>query len=284
MPEQAFKQARQQNITRECHYLPVCYQQPFTNADGELFVRFLHKEKPIPLHPRVVGKIYDFYTRTINGVDDDGIESFFSSFVEGEYAAIADRIIKEKSEFVLQPNDVATLLKFVATQVVRTQAHFECISQQAGMKVRPDIFHNNMHRKMKMIVDRWRQHTPDIILWTPLPHLRCQFITGDNPVICFTHDKNAPNVQGFLAPVPKIIDLAVSLESPHNGFMVALSPYICLTVINSGKRDLITLRPAQCIDPSKVREFNTMIYNQCVQFVAAQDPEYLEFHLKKTDI
>jgi len=282
MSQQAVKQARQQKITRECHFLPVCYQRPFTNADGELFVQFLDKDKPIPLHPRVVGKINDFYTRTINGVDDDEIEKFFNSFVEGEYAAIAKRIGEEKSEFVLQPNDVATLLKFVATQVVRTQAHLHCINQQAGMKVPPEIFHHNIHRKMKMIADKWLRQTPDVILWTPLPRLRSHFITGDNPVLCFSHDKNAPSVQRPVPPMPKIIDLSVSLESSHNGFMVALSPYICLTVINSAKRDLITLRPAQCTDANKVKEFNRMIYNQCVQFVAAQDSEHLSFHVRRT--
>jgi Protein of unknown function (DUF4238) len=275
----SFAKKAQQNISRENHTLPVCYQNAFTNENGELFVQFLDKDKPIPLHPRVVGKINDFYTRTINGVEDDGIERFFSTFVEGEYAAVAKRIKAEKSEFVLQPSDVATLLKFVATQIVRTQAHLDCINEQAGMKVPRVTFHHNMHRKMKMIADRWMRHTPDVILWTPLPLLRCQFVTGDNPVLCFTHDEDAPRV---VSAMPKIIDLSVSLESSHNGFIVALSPYICLTVINSGKRDTITLRPAQCTDPNVVRNFNRMIYNQCVRFVAAQDPEHLKFHVKRT--
>jgi hypothetical protein len=117
---------------------------------------------------------------------DDGIEKFFGRFVEGDYAAVAKRITELKDEFVLEPHEVPVLLKFVATQVVRTQAHLECINVQAGIRVPQGLFINAMHRKLKLIVDRWMRHTPDVILWTPLPYVNTQFIRGDNPVLCFS--------------------------------------------------------------------------------------------------
>jgi hypothetical protein len=280
MSQSTATQVPQQNITRENHFLPVCYQQSFTNYDGELCVQFLDKDKPIYLHPSAVGKINDFYTRTINGIDDDGIEQFFM-FVEGQYASVARRIKEDKNEFVPQPDEIAILLKFVITQIVRTQAHRFCIDEQAGAEVPQGVFIHNMLRKMKMIADRWVQHCPDIILWTTLPHLRSQFLTGDNPVLCFCRTEEEPRVQTLLPAMPKIVDLRVSLESSDNGFVVPLSPYICLTVVNSGDRDSVKLRPPQCTDPNVVRDVNRLIYNQCVQFVAAQDAEFLRFHMKK---
>jgi len=281
MGQQATTQAPQ-NITRANHVLPVCYQQAFTKEDGELFVQFLCRDKPpISLHPLKVGVINDFYTRTVDGVEDDGVERFFSTFVEGAYAAVAKRMMELKGDFVLQPLEIPALLKFVAAQIVRTQAHLDCINQQAGMEVPRGIFIHNMHRKMKLIVDRWERQIPDVILWTPLPYLATQFITGDNPVICFSHTEEEPRVHSLVPPEPKIVDLRVSLESSHNGFMVPLSPYLAMTIINSSERDFIRLRPAQCTDPRIVRDFNQMIYNQCVNFVEAQDPEYLKFHVKK---
>jgi hypothetical protein len=119
---------------------------------------------------------------------------------------VAKRIAKEKNEFVFKDKEEAfSLLKFVATQVVRTLAHRRCIDQQAGMKVLQDVFIHNMHRKLHLISDRWIRHTPDVILWTPLPYLGCQFITGDNPVLCFTRDPNAAIVEAFAPAKPKII-------------------------------------------------------------------------------
>jgi hypothetical protein len=272
----------QQNITRANHVLPICYQQSFTKDDGELFVQFLHLDKPpISLHPLKVGVVKDFYTRSVDGADDDGIEKFFGRFVESEYAAIAKRLTALKDTFVLEPLEVGVLLKFVVAQIVRTQAHRECINLQAGINVPQGIFIHNMHRKMKMIADRWLKHTPDVLLWTPLPYLGTQFITGDNPVVCFSTSEVQPRVASLIPPTPKIVDLNVTLESSHNGFIVPLSPYICLTVINSGKRDSVRLRPPQPTDPIVVRDFNRMVYDQCVTFVASRDPEQIRFHVKQ---
>jgi hypothetical protein len=265
-----------QNITRANHVLPICYQQSFTKQDGELFVQFLRQDRqPTSLHPVKVGVINDFYTRIVNGIEDDGIEKFFGKFVEGEYAGVAKRIVEQRDHFLLEKPDVSVLLKFVVTQIVRTQAHRTCIETQTGVPLPQEVFIHNMHRKMKMITDRWLKQIPEVVLWTSLPFLGAQFITGDNPVVCFSHSKDESTVQSFTTPTPKIIDLSVSLESSHNGFIVPLSPYVCLTIINSGERDSITLRPAQCTDPRVVRDFNRLIYSQCVNFVAAQDPQHL---------
>jgi hypothetical protein len=278
LADQSTTSARQQNITRECHTLPVCYQQAFTNANGELYVQFLDKEKPIPLHPSVVGKINDFYTRTINGVDDDGTEKFFSRFVEGEYAAVAKRIVEEKNKFVFRKDEAIAVLKFVVTQIVRTEAHRRSVEAQAKGPISQDSFLHNLYRKMKLIVETWQQRMPYIKLWTTLPHLQSQFIIGDNPVVCFNNCDEKPVIQSPLPESPKITDLKTSLASSQNGFIVPLSPYVCLTVINSGTRDSVPLVPPQIADPVDVRNLNQMIYRQCVLFVAAQQPEHLSFH------
>jgi hypothetical protein len=95
-----------QNITRANHVLPICYQQAFRKEDGELFVQFLHLDKPpLSLHPLKVGVVNDFYTRRVDGADDDGIEKFFGRLVESEYAAVAKRITALKDDFVLEPLD-----------------------------------------------------------------------------------------------------------------------------------------------------------------------------------
>jgi Protein of unknown function (DUF4238) len=281
MSQLAATQAPKQNVTRANHYLPVCYQQPFTNAEGELCVQFLDKDEPIYLHPRAVGKINDFYTQTINGVDDDGIEKFFGTFVEGQYATVAKRIREQKSAFFPQTREIPILLKFVVTQIVRTQAHRFCIDEQAGTRVPQGVFIDNMYRKMHMITDKWAQHCPVVILWATVPYLRSQFITGDNPVLFFSRTEEGPRgLQTLLSAAPKIIDLKVSLESPLYGFIVPLSPCVCLIVVNlGGHRDsVMMLRPPQCTDPNVVRDFNRMIYNQCVRFVAAQHADCLRFH------
>ena len=282
MAEQAaVAQARQanQNITRANHVLPVCYQQSFTNADGELCVQFLDRDTPIFIHPNVVGKINDFYTRVIDGVESDGIEKFFNEHVEGEYAKVAKRIKEEQNGFRLRVHEIPTLLKFVATQIVRTEAHRNCVNLQAGATVPQESFVHNMHRKMKILGDHWMKHWPMLVFWTTLPYVGSQFITGDNPVICFVQDEKLP-VSTLVPDKPKIIDLSLSLASPHNGFIVPLSPYVCLTVINSGQRKSVQVRPMQTADPHDVRDLNVRIYNQCVKFVAAQNPEHLSFHVK----
>jgi len=38
-----------------------------------------------------------------------------------------------------------------------------------------------------------------------------------------------------------------------------------------------------CTDPGVIRDFNRMIYNQCVKFVAAEDPEHISFHAKRSE-
>jgi hypothetical protein len=250
MTQPATKQQKRQSITRANHVLPVCHQQSFTNPNGELFVQFLNREKPpISLHPTRVGVVNDFYTRTIDGVDDDGIERFFANFVEGDYATVAKRATEEKNEFVFDRDGLFAVLRFVVTQLVRTEAHRRCINVQAGIKVSQDTFIHNMHRKMHMISDQWIAQTPEITLWTPLPCLGVKFITGDNPVVCFTNAGDTSPVQTLVPPEPKIISLSVSLASSHNGFIVPLTPYLCLTILNSVKRDSVKLRPPVFAEP-----------------------------------
>lgn len=143
------------------------------------------------------------------------------------------------------------------------------------------FFLHNMQRKLQLIFDRWERHSPGIFLWTSSPFLSSQFITGDNPVVTFCNTAKQPQIQSLLPPAPEIVNLRESLESSNSGFCVPLSPYIALTVLNSGARNGITVVPSQSVDPRVVGQFNAMIYGQCVNFVAARDPEYLAFHVKQ---
>lgn len=272
-------QARQ-NIAKANHTLPVCYQEAFTKPDGELFVRFLGKDQPPKsLHPLSVGIANDFYTRTINGVKDDSIEKFFARFVEGDYASVAKRIKTQRNKFTLDPDDIPILLKFVASQIVRSKAHFLCINEQAGTTVPPWIFLDNMLRKMEKLTTRWVTKAPDLRLWTALPDGAVQFITGDNPVICFA-DSSPSIIKPYTSH--SIISIDDLIETPHSGFIVPLSPYIGLTVHNGGQGNMT--RTPDLAPPSSVRHLNHCIYLQCVQFVAALAPNQLDLHVRRTGV
>jgi hypothetical protein len=276
MSQQATAQTLQ-NITRASHTLPICYQGPFTSPNGEIFVQFLDKDKPPKsLHPLCVSLMNHFYTRVVDGVKDDAIEKFFSRHVENDYATVAKRIKSQRNGFTLEPNDVAILLKFVASQVVRSKSHLLCINEQAGMPVPPPIFLDNMLRKMKKLTTRWVTKPPDLRLWTTLPNEAIQFITGDDPVICF-----ADSYPSIIKPSTfrSIINIDELVETPHSGFIVPLSPYIALTVHNGGQGNII--KTPDFAPLNSVRHLNRCIYEQCVQFVAALDSEQLDFHVKR---
>ncbi|MGH9741165.1 MAG: DUF4238 domain-containing protein, partial [Candidatus Acidiferrum sp.] len=133
MTQYATAEGPRQSVTHDCHVLPICYQHSFTNDKDELFVRFFASGKPpLPLHPVKVGVMKDFYIRRRNGIKNDGIERLFGDYVEGEYAPVAKRLKEQKNNFTLKVNDAPGLLKFAASQLVRTEAHFRCVSEQAG--------------------------------------------------------------------------------------------------------------------------------------------------------
>jgi hypothetical protein len=267
------------NITRSNHFLPVCYQKAFADADGKVWVQFLNKDKPpFRMNPQKVGVINRFYTRYVEGVKDDSIENFFSDDVEDLFAPIAKRVKEQASEFTLNDDDIPILLKFVASQIVRTQAHKRCIDEQAGQELSQDTFFHNMGRKMKKMFDAWLAKFPDILLHTPLPIIGNQFITGDNPVTSVTEKVNPTGIETPY-DVLSIVNIDKILQDPNSAFTVPLSPYVCLTVANSGTERIF--RSPQTFDSKWVSVINQRTYGQCVQFVEALHEHTLGFHVKR---
>jgi hypothetical protein len=266
---------------RSNHFLPICYQKSFTDAEGQLWVQYLHKDGPPQhLNPIVVGVMNKFYTQYINGIEDDSIENAFQSLVEDDYAPIAKRIKEEKIDFTLTKEDVSILLKFVASQVVRTEAHRRCIDEQAGIAVGSDIFLHNMGRKLLKIIRAWQVRVPDIQLYTSLPLFGIHFITGDSPVVTF-----GGTVENIAVERPfdmqSIVNIDKILEDPNSGFIVPLSPYVCVFVRNGGTGQI--MRSPQSRPPEFVSKTNELLYAQCVQFVEAMDEKSLAFHKRNPD-
>lgn len=267
------------NKKRRNHLLPICYQKGFANPDGQVWVQFLTRDKPpLYLNPISVGVMHKFYTRYKNGFEDDSIETFFQKNVEDLYAPLARRVKEEKSDFVITKEDVLVLLRFVASQIVRTQAHMRCIEEQAGRVLNVEDFIHNMGRKMGKMVDAWKAKPPDISLYTSLPNIGTHFITGDNPVIAITQRVNHTGIE---TPFDSLstVDIDKILEDPISEFTVPLSPYVCLTVRNGGS-GMMNPFP-QSREPAWTRMINRRIYGQCVQFVEAMDKDTLAFHEKR---
>lgn len=267
------------NKKRSNHFLPICYQKGFTNPDGLVWVQFLNKEKPpVSLNPISVGKIHKFYTRYTNGLEDDSVETFFQINVEDLYAPIARRIKAEASAFTMEDDDIPILLRFVAAQIVRTQAHKRCIDEQAGIPLGPDVFFHNMGRKMKKIFDAWLRKFPNILLHTPLPVIGSHFITGDNPVVSVTGNVDFKGIETPFDSLT-IVNIDKILEDASSEFTLPMSPYVCLTVVNRGTGQIF--RSPQSLEPVWVSRINQRIYGQCVQFVEAMDARSLSFHERR---
>ena len=264
------------NKKRSNHFVPICYQKAFTNADGLVWVQYLNEDRPpLPLSPKSVAVINKYYTRFINGIEDDSIENAFQTLVEDHYAPIARRIKEQKSDFELTTEDVPVLLKFVAAQVVRTEAHRRCIEEQAGTAVSSDIFLHNIGRKLLKIVAAWKESLPDMTLYTSLPFVGSHFITGDSPVIAFG-GKTDHSVIERPADMQTIVNIDKILEDPNSGFILPLSPYVCLMIRNNGSSQM--MRSPQPREPDFVSKTNDLLYRQCVQFVEAMDERSLVFY------
>jgi hypothetical protein len=266
-----------QNKKRNNHYLPICYQKPFSDGDGLVWVQFLDQDTP-PRHlnPKSVGAIYKFYTRYVNGVEDDSIENFFHKFVEDFYAPIARRVQDEMDKFVLTRDDVPVLLRFVSSQVVRTEAHRQCIQTQAGGVIAPDVFHHNLSRKMGLITEAWIQRPPDIHLRTSLPYVGSHYVTGDSPVITFAVKDDQETGE-----IPAILDIQETLANSKSGFSVPLSPYVRVIVLNGGSGEVKS--KAESETPDVVSKMNDLTYGQCVQFVESMDEKSLIYYRQRRE-
>jgi hypothetical protein len=179
------------DFRRGNHFVPACYQRGFTNADGEVSIRFANGTLK-HLIPESVGLKNDLYIFEENGIETDKVEIFFDEHVENDFAYLSRRIKEEARGFSQMSGDEAgVLLRFVASQAVRTLGHKSTMSEQAnGAPIDANTFVRVMLRKMKMLLDSWTKNLPTIRFFTPLPNIGETYITGDHPVVVLLINDN----------------------------------------------------------------------------------------------
>ena len=120
------------DLRRGNHFVPACYQRGFTNAEGKVWIRFANGTLK-HLTPENVGLKNDLYIFEENGVETDKVEVFFGEHVENQFARLSRRIKEEADRFSQMSGDEAgVLLRFVASQAVRTLGHKATMSEQAN--------------------------------------------------------------------------------------------------------------------------------------------------------
>jgi hypothetical protein len=256
------------------HFIPVCYQRGFTDTKDKLWIRFADGSFK-HLVPDRIGKKNDLYTFEENGVETDKLEIFFDQHVENDFARLSRRIKGEADQFSKMSGDEAgVLMRFVASQVVRTLGHKATMSEQAnGAPIDATTFVRVTVRKMKMLLDNWINNLPTIRFVTPLPNIGERYITGDHPVIvALINDYQM--WEPISRPVQGITNLTDILEHPKYAFIVALSPYVCAVVVR-GQPGEVHLTP-KTVDLKDVRELNDLIRQQCKIFTLARDRGSLE--------
>jgi hypothetical protein len=262
------------NLSRDNHYLPICYQEAFANYEGKVWIKYVTKPDPELRKPSRVGRKRSLYIIKENGVETDRVEDFFDKTVENDFAVLSRRIKEEQNRFTQMSRDeVGILTKFVASQAVRTPGHKEAIEEQAGSKVDTNTFVRVMSRKMFMLLDSWISNPPTFRFYTTLPKIGDHFITGDHPVaVLVPHDSKV--ITTTENPELKITNLVEILQNPKYAFMVSLSPYIAVSVQRAGSSGQVYL-PPQEIDLSDARRFNDLIRGQCRVFTLARERDSL---------
>ena len=262
------------DLRRSNHFVPACYQRGFAGTEGTVWIKFADGTLK-PLLPESVGLKNNLYIFEENGVETDGVEIFFDQHVENDFAHLSRRIKEEADKFSRMSGDEAgVLLKFVASQAVRTLGHKATMSEQAnGAPIDANTFVRVMVRKMKMLVDSWTKNLPTIRFFTPLPNIGETYITGDHPVVILLINDNEI-WKPISEPVQGITNLADILQHPKYVFMVALSPYVCASIVR-GEPGRVYL-PPKTVDLKDVRDFNDLIRNQCRTFTLARDRNSLE--------
>jgi Protein of unknown function (DUF4238) len=268
--------ANPKNLKRDNHYLPVCYQEGFTNSGGQVWIKETKKPDPELRKPSSVGRKRSFYIIKEKGVETDRVEDFFDKTVENHFAGLSKRIKEDQNRFVeMSVEDVGVLTRFVASQAMRTVGHKEAIEEQAGNKVDTNTFVRVMSRKMLMLLSAWINNPPTFRFYTPLPSIGERFITGDHPIVVMLLNDNTvwtPTAN----PQLQITDLAEILQRPNYAFMVSLSPYVAVSIVSiqgSGASQIHL--PPQEVPQSDVRHFNDLIREQCRVFTLARDRESL---------
>lgn len=262
------------DLRRGNHFVPACYQRGFTDTDGRVWIKFADDTLK-HLIPESVGRKNNLYIFQENGIETDKVEVFFDQHVENDFAHLSKRIKEEADKFSHMSGDEAgVLLRFVASQAVRTLGHKATMSEQAnGAPIDANTFVRVMVRKMMMLLDSWRKNLPTIRFFTPLPNIGETYITGDHPVVVLLINDNEI-WEPISKPVQGITNLADILQHPKYAFMVALSPYVCASVVR-GEPGRVHL-PPKTVDLKNVREFDNLIRNQCKIFTLAKDRESLE--------
>jgi hypothetical protein len=260
-------------LRRENHYLLQCYQKAFADSDGHVWVKYSDQSEPERRNPQSVGLKRNLYVRSQSGREDDDVETFFGEEVEDTFAGLSQRIKNEREAFSqISPDELASLLRFVACQTVRTLGHKRCVDEQAGGTVPTNTFVNVMLRQMLEMTGTWLESLADFHFYTSVPNVGERFITGDNPVVVIVVDDATPSAPGEL-PRARITDLAQLLKNPNCGFWLSLSPYVCVSIHGHG--DLERQLPPEPIEPAKVRLFNDYVRGQSKIFTLAGDRESL---------
>jgi len=264
--------AQSVDLRRGNHFVPACYQRGFADAEDKVWVRFANGTLK-HLTPEGVGLKNDLYIFEENGVQTDKVEIFFDRHVENDFAYLSRRIKEEADQFSQMSGDEAgVLLRFVASQAVRTLGHKATMSEQAnGAPIDASTFVRVMVRKMKAVLDYWTRNPPTIRFFTPLPNIGETYITGDHRVaVLLINDNQIWEPTG--RPVQGITNLNDILQHPKPVFMVALSPYVSASIVRTepGK-----IHPPRTVEPKDVREFNTLIRHQCKIFTLARDRDSL---------
>ncbi|MGA2431479.1 MAG: DUF4238 domain-containing protein [Candidatus Acidiferrum sp.] len=260
------------NLKRRHHFLPECYQRAFANSCGQVWVKAADKP-PKLRNPSTVGTRRSLYIKRQNGVEDDRIEDLFSKEVETPFAALSQRIRNESDKFSnITGEELGVLVRFVACQVVRTLAHKHCIEEQAGRPIDTDTFVRIMGRKISTLMNAWSKNPPKCRFYTPLPYVGEHFITGDNPVLAIQVNDN-PVWLPTDTPKLGIIDLEEILANPEHGFLLSLSPYICVSFQGQGGWDPDL--PPRTVEPGYVSFFNGLVRSQSRFFTLAREKQSL---------
>jgi Protein of unknown function (DUF4238) len=181
---------------------------------------------PETRNPWTAGRRRSFYIRGAKGVESDGIETFFSREVESSYAGLAQRIKNEREKFTnLSIAEVGAILRFVASQAVRTPAHHQCVDEQAGRPLDKHVFFNVMLRQMRRMCEVWATAPPKLLFFTTLPYVGEHFISGSHSVVVIQVRDNQVWTP-ITDPSPQISNLNDILLSPRYGFFRRLI-FVC---------------------------------------------------------
>jgi hypothetical protein len=262
-------------LRRENHHLPESYQKGFADPSGKVWVKFRDEAEPQHRNPGSVGKSRNLYIpKGPDGTENDAVEKFFDKDVENSFALLSQRIKNEQNQFSeISAVELGTLCRFVASQAVRTLAHKQCIETQAGAAVDTNTFVRVMLRQMWTITKFWETNAPKVHFYTSLPLLGDYYITGDSPVLVILMNDN-PVWVPTSAPTKGITDMTDVLMNPKYGFLITLSPYVCVLIHGQGGDGDAHL-PPRPVEQRDVRFINNLVRGQSEIFTLARDKDSL---------